>query len=175
MAEITKEIWLKLGLKLLDQEGLGALKIARLCQELAVTKGSFYHWFGSKLDFDMAVLHLWREIFTEEFIQNAEIGVSSQEKLKRLIINCIDSLKVESRLEIEINIWAHQEPLIGSFVKEVYTKRFTYLIELLEDIYFNKIEAKRHALILYSLIIGVELFYQKLTRKELEAVFLDYL
>lgn len=175
VTEVTKETWLKTGLKLLDKEGLNSVKIGRLCQELAVTKGSFYHWFNSKPDFDMAILHFWRDIFTDEFIQNAEVGTSSQEKLTRLINNCIEGLKVESRLEIEINIWAHQEAKVGNFVKEVYAKRFAYLIQLLEDIYPTKAQAKRHGQILYSLIIGVELFYQKLTKEELENIFHDYL
>lgn len=175
MAEITKETWQRTGLRLLDKEGLKALKISRLSEQLGVTKGSFYHWFSSKSEFDMSVLEYWQQVFTEEFIKNADQGASSKEKLKRLIINCIESLKVESRLEIEINIWAHQDPKMAKFIKKVYASRFDYLIKLLEDIYPDSMEAKRHGLILYSLIIGVELFYQKLSRKELEMVFRDYL
>jgi AcrR family transcriptional regulator len=175
VSEITKETWQKIGLKLLDQEGLGALKISRISAELDVTKGSFYHWFTSKAHFEKSILEYWKQVFTDEFIENADQGTSSKEKLKRLIENCIESLKVESRLEMEINIWAHQAPKMGAFIKEVYATRFDYLIKLLEDIYSDKTEAKRHGLILYSLIIGVELFYQKLDRQELEMVFKDYL
>lgn len=175
MSDITKERWLSLSLKVLDREGRNGLKISRLCEELGVTKGSFYHWFTSKADLDQAVLHYWQDIFTKELIRSAEVGSTAKEKLSRLVSRCIECSDAESRLEIEINIWAHQDATVGAFVKEVYVQRFSYLILLLEDIYPTKPEAKRHALILYSLIIGVELFYQKLTRDELEAVFSDYL
>jgi len=146
-----------------------------LCQELNVSKGSFYYWFNSKADFDIALLQFWRERFTENFIQDAEAGKTSKEKLKRLILNCIENLNNESRLEIELNIWAHQDAKIGSFVNAVYEKRFGYLTKLLKDIYSSETQARRHALILYSLIIGVELFYQKLTQEELKSIFSDYI
>lgn len=146
-----------------------------MCQELNVSKGSFYYWFNSKADFDIALLQFWRERFTENFIQDAEAGKTSKEKLKRLILNCIENLNNESRLEIELNIWAHQDAKIGSFVNAVYEKRFGYLTKLLKDIYSSETQARRHALILYSLIIGVELFYQKLTQEELKSIFSDYI
>ena len=175
VAEITKELWLKEGLKILDSTGRGSLKISTLCTNLDLTKGAFYHWFKSKADFDLSLLGYWRELFTNQFIENANIGQNSQEKLVRLVEMCIVNLKNGSRLEIELNMWAHQDKEIGKFVKEVSKERFQYLIILLEDIYENKDEAKRHGLILYSLIIGVDLFYKKLTKSEMELVFKDYL
>ncbi|MFT6633788.1 MAG: AcrR family transcriptional regulator [Bacteriovoracaceae bacterium] len=175
MAEIKKEVWLKMGLKVLDKGGLNELKVSNLCNELSVTKGSFYHWFKSKSDFDMALLAYWRELFTENFIQSAEVGTNSNDKLSRLVNNCIEGLQSGSRLELEINIWAHKDLLVKNFVNEVYINRFNYLVKLLEDIHSNKNEAKRHALTLYSLTIGADLFYKKLTRKELEMIFQNYL
>ena len=89
MAEITKETWQKIGLNLLDQEGLKALKISRISAELDVTKGSFYHWFSSKAHFEKSVLEYWKQVFTDDFIENADQGEDSKEKLKRLIQNAI--------------------------------------------------------------------------------------
>jgi len=65
--------------------------------------------------------------------------------------------------------------MVGEFVKSVYKERFHYLLNLLEDIYQSKEQAKRHALILYSLISGVDLFYKKLSKNELELIFSEYL
>jgi len=175
VAEITKEQWLMEGLKLLDSNGRNSLKISILCSNLNLTKGAFYHWFKSKSDFDLALISYWRELFTSQFIKDANIGSSSKEKLIRLIKMCIKSMKDESRLEVELNMWAHQDLEIKNYVEDVYKERFQYLIELLEDIYETKEEAKRHGLILYSLIIGVDLFYKKLTKKEMELIFKDYL
>ena len=175
MTEVTKEQLLKTGLKLLDSTGRGSLKISNLCSSLKLTKGSFYHWFKSKQEFDLNLLTYWRELFTRQFIEDANSGQNSKEKLVRLINNCIENMKVNSRLEIEINMWASQDTIIGEFIEEVYKERFNYLLSLLEDIYQNKEEAKRHALILSSLAIGVDLFYQKLTKQEMDSVFREYL
>jgi len=175
VTENTEEQWLNKGLRLLDRSGRSSLKISRLCAELNLTKGSFYHWFKSKQEFDQRLLSYWRELFTSEFIKDANHGGTSKEKLARLIEKCIEGMKDESRLEIEINMWGHQERSIGEFVEKVYKERFQYLIDLLEDIYKNKDEAKRHGHILYSLMIGVELFHENLSRKELKSIFREYL
>lgn len=175
MTEVTKEQLLKTGLKLLDSTGRGSLKISNICSRLQLTKGAFYHWFKSKQEFELNLLTYWRDLFTLQFIEEANIGENSKERLVRLIKICIESMKINSRLEIEINIWASQDKVIGEFIKEVYQERFNYLLNLLEDIYQNKKEAKRHALILSSLLIGVDLFYQKLTKQEMELVFDAYL
>ncbi|NQZ23852.1 MAG: TetR/AcrR family transcriptional regulator [Colwellia sp.] len=175
MTEVTKEQLLKAGLKILDTTGRSSLKISNLCSSLKLTKGSFYHWFKSKKEFDLNLLTYWRELFTRQFIKDANFGQNSKEKLVRLIKICIESIKVNSRLEIEINMWARQDTVIGEFIEEVYKERFNYLLNLFEDIYQNKKEAKRHALILSSLVIGVDLFYQKLTKQEMELIFKEYL
>jgi AcrR family transcriptional regulator len=175
MLENTEDLWLQKGLQLLDKSGKNSLKISILCEELNLTKGSFYHWFKSKQYFDQSLLKYWRQLFTRQFIEDANLGGSSQEKLSRLIEKCINGMGNESRLELEINIWGHQDKDIGVFVETVYKERFQYLITLLEDIYKCKEEANRHGQILYCLMIGVELFYQKLSRNDLRSIFKEYL
>ena len=48
-ANNSKIVWLKLGIQIIDELGLNELKINVLCEKLNVTKGSFYHWFKSKV------------------------------------------------------------------------------------------------------------------------------
>lgn len=175
MSEISKEQWLNEGLRLLDSSGRSSLKISKLSSNLELTKGAFYHWFKSKRDYDLNLLAYWREVFTKQFIESANEGISSKDKLERLIQNCISSMRDGSRLEIEINMWTYQDINIKTFVEEVYKERFQYLMTLLNDVYETKEEAKRHGLILYSLIIGVDLFFRKLSRRDLESIFQDYL
>jgi len=175
MTVITKEQLLKMGLNLLDTSGHSSLKINHICSSLNLTKGSFYHWFKSKEEFNLSLLEYWRELFTNKLIEDANKGGSSQEKLVRIIKLCIESAMIDSRLEIEINMWGHQDTMVGEFVESVYKERFLYLINLLEDIYQSKEEANRHALIIYALISGVDLFYKKLSKDEMELIFKEYL
>ncbi len=167
--------WLKKGIQTLDSKGWRALKINELCQELQVTKGSFYHWFKSKRDYEMQVLKYWKLRFTQGFIDQAEQGQSSREKLSLLGRQCIDGAISGNRLEIEINAWSLQDDEVRAFVTAVYEQRHNYLIQLLQDIYDTPQEVKRHSLILYCLVIGIDLFYRQLDREELELIFSDYL
>ncbi len=167
--------WLKIGIQTLDTVGWRALKINELCQQLNVTKGSFYHWFKSKRDYEMQVLEYWKLRFTQGFIEQAEKGTSSQEKLALLGRQCIDGAIEGNRLEFEINAWSFQDDEVKTFVTSVYEQRHQYLIKLLSDLYDDPIEIKKHGLILYSLVVGIDFFYRQLTRQELELIFSDYL
>lgn len=167
--------WLNLGIYLLDTHGFRSLKIKEMCQKQSVTKGSFYHWFKSKRDFEIKLLNYWKQRYTQGFITQAEKGSNSKNKLAILGAQCIDGALKEKRLEFEINAWSFQDSEVKAFVNSVYKQRYEYLVKLLSDIYTDPIEVKKHALILYSLVVGVDLFYRTLTRKELELIFSDYL
>lgn len=167
--------WLKIGIKTLDQVGWQALKINDLCQQLKVTKGSFYHWFKSKRDYEMQVLGYWKQRFTQGFIDHAESGQSSREKLSLLGRQIIQGALDGNRLEFEINAWAQQDGEVKAFVTSVYEQRYAYVEQLLADLYEDPKAVKKHSLILYSLVIGIDLFYRRLSREELELIFSDYL
>jgi AcrR family transcriptional regulator len=51
--------WVSAGVELLADEGLGAVKIDRLCKQLGVTKGSFYWHFTDLASFLSALADRW--------------------------------------------------------------------------------------------------------------------
>lgn len=167
--------WLKMGIKTLDSRGWRALKISELCQQLGVTKGSFYHWFSSKRDYNFQVLAYWKLRYTQGFIDQAEKGGDSREKLSLLVEQCIKAAIKGNRLESEINAWSFQDDEVKDYVMTVYKQRHKYLEKLLQDVYPDPVLVKKHGLILYSLVVGVEIFYRKLSKHELELIFSDYL
>lgn len=171
----NKLAWLKLGINMIDQFGLQELKISVLCKKLNVTKGCFYYWFKSKTDYEMQILKFWKQRFTSTFIENAEVGNSNKQKLSLLGRQCIEGAINGNRLEFEINAWSFKDEKVKEFVYSVYKTRYEYLEKLLKGIYTNKQEVKKHALILYSLVVGVDFFYRKLSSEELELIFTDYL
>lgn len=171
----SKLAWLKLGINTIDQFGLKELKINVLCEKLKVTKGSFYHWFKSKRDYEEQILDFWKQRFTHAFIENAEVGKTDKQKLSLLGRQCIDGAINGNRLEFEINAWSFKDDNVKEFVYSVYKTRYEYLENLLSGIYKDKTLIKKHALVLYSLVIGVDLFYRELSLEELELIFSDYL
>ena len=56
---LSTEDWTARALQLLVDEGVGAVKVARLCRELGVTKGSFYWHFDDLEALKKAVADLW--------------------------------------------------------------------------------------------------------------------
>ena len=167
--------WLKLGINTIDQYGLTELKINALCEKLNVTKGSFYHWFKSKGDYEMQILEFWKQRFTSAFIEKSEVGETDKQKLSLLGRQCINGAINGNRLEFEINAWSFKNPKVKAFVYSVYQTRYEYLEKLLSGIYQDKTEVKKHALVLYSLVAGVDLFYRELSLDELELIFSEYL
>ncbi|MBL4773150.1 MAG: TetR/AcrR family transcriptional regulator [Alcanivoracaceae bacterium] len=171
----NKLVWLKLGLNTIGKQGRNELKINLLCERLKVTKGSFYHWFSSKKDYERQLLQFWKQRFTQAFIEQAEKGKNNKEKLALLGRQCIEAAVNGNRLEFEINAWSFQDNDVKDFVYSVYKQRYEYLEKLLTGLYKSKNEVKKHALILYSLVVGVDFFYRKLSLQELELIFSDYL
>jgi AcrR family transcriptional regulator len=171
----SQQAWLKMAIRILDTEGWRAMKIKTVGDRLGVTKGSFYHWFKAKRDFEWQVLGYWKSRFTQSFIDRAETGQTAREKLSLLGRQCIDGCIEGNRLEFEINAWSQADPEVKTFVTSVYEQRHNYLIKLLNDIYSDPKEVRRHSLILYCLVIGIDLFYRQLSREELELIFADYL
>ncbi|WP_154223225.1 TetR/AcrR family transcriptional regulator [Marinicella rhabdoformis] len=167
--------WLKMGIYTLDQLGFRALKIKDMCERLKVTKGSFYHWFKSKREYELQLLNYWKQRYTQGFIKNAEKGKNCKKKLAILGEQCIEGALNGNRLEFEINAWSLQDEKVKSFVTSVYEQRHQYLIKLLSGIYKDPVEVKKHALILYALVVGIDCFYRELTREELDLMFSDYL
>lgn len=171
----NKLAWLKIGINTIGAEGMKGLRIDSLCKQLEVTKGCFYHWFKSKNDYEMQILQFWKQKFTLGFIELAESGKNDKEKLAILGGQYIEGILVGNRLELEINTWAQTDDKVKGFVNTVYKQRYNYAKKLLSGIYSDEKQIKKHCLILYSLIIGVEFFYRELTRKELELIFSDYI
>lgn len=171
----SKLEWLKLGVQTIDNKGLKQLKIDNLCKTLEVTKGCFYHWFKSKRDYEMQILQFWKQKYTTAFINQANMGDTPQEKLSLLVRQVIEGVSNDNRLEFEINTWSFNDDKVKEFVLGVYKKRYDYVNMLLKEIYPDEREAQRHSLILYSLVVGVDFFYRKLTLEELEMIFSDYL
>ncbi len=171
----SQVIWLKLGLDILGKRGRKYLKISHLCDQLKVTKGAFYHWFSSKKAFERNMLSLWKQQYTQAFIENAEKGSNSKEKLSLLGKQCINAAIYGDRLEFEINAWSFEDSEVKKFVNSVYKQRYQYLEKLLRGIYHHEKDVKKHALILYSLVVGIDFFYRELTTEELNLIFSDYI
>jgi len=126
----TKVDLLEAGLSMLAQFGEGALTIDSLCQELNVTKGSFYHHFGSRNEFSRQLLEHWELEHTERFIDLCDRAGSAADCYCTL-----DALaqEINDDVEVAVRAWALRDPLARKYQERVDKTRMAYLHKLYSE------------------------------------------
>ncbi len=169
MKRISKEIFLKEGLKVLTEIGEAGLTINVITKRLGVTKGSFYHHFKNRQDFSDALISYWEEKSTLEVIKRCEEGENPVEKT--MLLKKLATELQNNDLEVAIRAWAVRDPRIKAFQDRIDIKRFEYLKGLAEQITCDKKIAKILTQIFSAVHIAAPQMMPKINEKELEELF----
>jgi TetR/AcrR family transcriptional repressor of nem operon len=78
----TKDHLIDIGLELMRKHGYGATGLQEILESAGVPKGSFYHHFGSKEEFAVAVIERYESLSVKHFQEL--LGQRRQSPLKRL-------------------------------------------------------------------------------------------
>ena len=109
--------WTERALALLMDEGVGAIKISRLCADLGVTKGSFYWHFADLEALMAAITERWTRETREALSALQELHhLPPLERIRAMGLRLVDqrSYKVERALRE----WAHSEPRVSAVIVE---------------------------------------------------------
>ena len=164
--------WLDEGLALLAEEGAPALRLDRVCDRMGLTKGAFYHHFGSVPRFRAAVLERFEEQRTAAVIEAVEAtGASTgRERLLELL-----DIAVRDRpgpdLETAVRAWAKQDPVAAAVQERVDARRIGYLSELCEEA--GHPAPDRLATAIYIMLIGAAHLLPPLPKAELRAMYVE--
>jgi AcrR family transcriptional regulator len=101
-----KQDYFDAGMDLLGSGGVGAVTIARLCQALGVTKGSFYHHFTGVEDYRTQLLVHWS---TEREHQVAAAAEASTDPYERLDLLRDSSVSLHHEAEAAIRAWSRTD------------------------------------------------------------------
>lgn len=124
----TPEDFFAAAFRLLAEPGLPALRIGRLCREVGVTSGSFYHHFGGWDGFVAALLEHWSREEVDrivELVRREDDVVERVELLKGL------ALTVPHDAERAIRRWAGTDTVVADAQRRVDERRRDALGEVL--------------------------------------------
>ncbi|MFF5209099.1 TetR/AcrR family transcriptional regulator [Streptosporangium sp. NPDC000396] len=166
----TKRDWLETGFDVLARDGARALTIERLCGELDLTKGSFYHHFKGMMGFKKDLLAHFEAEHTARFITAVESsGGHARTKLRRLLDLVLDD-KNDS-VEIAVRSWALQDTDVRAVQERVDRTRIDYLRVLWRDLGGPESDVAPMSQLLYLILIGAQQVIPPVSAPELRDIY----
>ena len=141
MQKISKNEWLLTGLKVLEENGVGALRVEHLAKELGVSKSGFYWHFKNRNDLREQMLNYWASEFTTAVTLNPSVLEGTpRERLENAMVMILDHNL--TRYEVPMRSWAAEDPKIASIVRKIYKQRTDFIGQIFEDLGFKGDELK---------------------------------
>ncbi len=152
--KLTKQDWLKEGMRALGEKGIESIRVENLCERQNVTRGSFYWHFQDREDFLTSILSHWMERETYGIIHRVEkLGGNPYQKIENLFAEA-NSGKVDFSTELAIRLWARSDKEVAKLVEKVDEDRFVYMVDRFLEMGLSKNDATQRSFAVYSLIFG---------------------
>lgn len=148
---LTRQDWLKCGLRTLATEGASALKVGPMAAAMGVSRGSFYWHFTDFADFRAQLLNSWRDRTVDQVIRDFDRDPAEPDRLRRLINRAFFGKR---GLDREIRIWAADETDVAAIVAAVDARRVGYMAELLVAAGVEPVQAQPRAAFIYWAYLG---------------------
>jgi AcrR family transcriptional regulator len=122
----TRDHWLAAGLAALADRGPDAVRVDVLAQSIGVTRGGFYHQFGSRAEFLEALLDTWETRSTDEVLERVEReGGDARTKATRAgLLTFSDELLP---IDLAVRDWARRDAGVAARLRRVDNRRMDYL------------------------------------------------
>lgn len=146
--------WLLVALKLFVAEGIDALRITRLAEELEVTRGSFYWHFSNREDLIAALVDYWRDKNTSAIVNAVKETQSLSDGIFKLFETCLDSDLFDPQLDLAIREWARRSNDIRNEVDDADNERVQGITNFFERYDYPMPQAFIRARVIYFAQIG---------------------
>lgn len=161
--------WVERGLALLMAEGLGAIKISRLCRDLGVTKGSFYWHFADVDALMAAIADRWCTQTREELSQLQDLqGLPPLERIRLMGLRLVDD--ASEHVERALREWAVHDPDVAEVLRETEKFIFEVVQNALLELGYDAAAARLRAGLLVYAGIGFAYGQQALPKPTAEDI-----
>lgn len=152
-ASVTRADYLTAALTLLATEGYGALKVGRLCRELGITTGSFYHHFSGLPDLVTSLLAHWEEENTRR-VAMAVVEITAPDQAIGVLKEV--AIALPHAAEANLRAWSLRDPAIARVVARVDEERRSVLTAAIALAVGEQQRAHDLAVLGHSVLIGFQ-------------------
>jgi AcrR family transcriptional regulator len=153
LARTPRTSWIDAGLRALSMGGPEAIRIDVLAQELGVTRGGFYGYFGSRDAFLEEMLDEWERRCIVATVERVEKeGGDARKKVWRA--GMLTFSKDLVPVDLAVRDWARHEKSVAKRLRRVDNRRMEYLRELIGGFCTDQDEIEARSLLAFSLAIG---------------------
>lgn len=157
--------WLQTALDIFVAEGIDAVRITRLADDLGVTRGSFYWHFKDRRDLLHGLVSYWKDKNTAAITETIAQAASLDDGILRFFETCVDDSLFDPRLDLALREWARRSESIRELVDGEDEARIDALCRFYRRFNYPMPQALIRARVLYYSQIG---FYALGTRDSLE-------
>ena len=136
---LGKKRWLAKALDVLAASGVEEIKIARLAEELGMSRNGFYYHFQNRDHFLQELLGYWEHDYTRIISSDKTIQqLSPKDRLER-VIEIVQEQEL-SKYDLAIMSWAKKDQRVGKVLKRVFSLRLEFVGRIFEELGFTGAE-----------------------------------
>ena len=151
---LSVEDWLQAGYTALAEQGVRALKVERLCQQLGVTRGSFYWHFEDMDGYRAALVESWNTFLERDRQSLAELdALPPRERLSTMMIALVSPQ--HWMLERAMREWARSDPVAAANIRAADRRLLHSVTKAYTDYGFSPTDAKLRAELTFAAGIGL--------------------
>lgn len=154
---LCKTDWYEAALNLLVFGGGRGITIEGLTARLEVTKGSFYHHFGSFFNFKKGLLRFWEEKSTEK-IKGWEFEPEGETvHWREILANLFHRTQREISIDNGFRSWGLQDETVRALIESVDRSRQSFIARRLRTILKDLNATEEVSRVLYMLYVGSQM------------------
>ena len=157
--------WLQRALEIFVNEGIDAVRITRLADDLEVTRGSFYWHFKNREDLLLGLVSYWKDKNTAAIIESVTGAATLADGILKFFETCVDAVLFDPRLDLALREWARRSDKIRKLVDGEDEARIDALRQFYRRFDYPMPQALIRARVLYYSQIG---FYALGTRESIQ-------